>query len=177
MIIEVKAIDTNLPAAQVQQNSFSHSYQIEGELTERNQTGVTVSISGGAFYSTYVDDAGDTYLVGGQVSGGTGNFTEADIKIIDHVTGPMHTAGTHMVLGVTGTGYAVDGVLLAGFTATASAIAYVAIPDNTVPTATSLSGKRCYINLGVFTETGFQPAGSGNISVSFCPSTYTVHRF
>jgi hypothetical protein len=82
-----------------------------------------------------------------------------------------------MILGVTGTGYAVDGVLLSGFTATASAIAYVAIPANTVPTATSLSGKRCYINLGVFTATGFQPAGSGNISVSFCPSTYTVHRF
>jgi hypothetical protein len=133
--------------------------------------------SGGAFYSTYVDDAGDTYLVGGQVSGGTGNFTEPDIKIIDHSTGVLHTAGTNMILGVTGTGYAVDGVLLAGFTATASSIAYVAIPANTVPTATSLSGKRCYINLGVFTETGFQPSLAGNIGVSFCPSTYTVIRF
>lgn len=158
------------------------SYTQEGSGTayvERNRRAVAaaVTIAGGAFYGTYVDDAGDTYLVGGQVSGGTGNFIEPDIKIIASDGTPEHAAGTHMVLGVTGTGYAVDGVLLAGFTVTASEIACDAIPDNTVPTATDPSEKRCYINLGVFTETGFQPAGSGNISVSFCPSTYTVHRF
>jgi len=155
------------------------SYTQDGSGTayvERDRRAATAATSG-AFFSTYVDDAGDTYLVGGQVSGGTGNFIEPDIKIIDHSTGVLHTAGTNMILGVTGTGYAVDGVLLAGFTATASSIAYVAIPANTVPTATSLSGKRCYINLGVFTETGFQPSLAGNIGVSFCPSTYTVIRF
>ena len=156
------------------------SYTQDGSGTayvERNRRAVADAAASGAFFSTYVDDAGHTYLVGGQVMGGIGNFTEPDIKIIDADSGVMHSAGTNMILGVTGTGYAVDGVLLAGFTATASAIAYVAIPDNTVPTATSLSEKRCYINLGVFTETGFQPALAGNVSVSFCPSTYTVTRF
>jgi hypothetical protein len=159
----------------------SASYTQEGSGTayvERNRRAVAgAADTGGSFFGTYVDEAGHTYLVGGQVNGGTGNFTEADIKIIDADNGVMRSTGMHMVLGVTGTGYAVDGVLLAGFTATASAIAYVAIPANTLPTATSLSGKKCYVNLGVFTETGFQPAQSGNIGVSFCPSSYTINRF
>jgi hypothetical protein len=109
--------------------------------------------------------------------GGTGNFTIADIQIINADTGVLRVAGTHMVLGVTGNGYVVDSVLMSGFTATASAIAYVAIPANTVPTYSSPDGKTCYVNLGVFTEDGFQPSQSGNISVGFCPPQYNVSRF
>ena len=135
------------------------------------------SSGSGAFNGTYINNLGDTYLVGGQVKGGTGNFTEDDIKIKDADSGPVHSAGVNMVLAVTGTGYAVDGVLMAGFKATASQIAYTSIPNDTMPTATSLSGKRCYINLGVFTETGFAPSGVGNINVSFCPSSYSINRF
>jgi len=130
-----------------------------------------------AFFSTYRREDGSTYLVGGQVSGGTGNFVQKDIKIYDDEGEPVQSSGKNMILGVTGNGYVQDGVLFQGFTATAISIAYVAIPANTLPTATSPSGKRCYINLGVFTETAFIPAGRGNIAVTFCPGAYGVYRF
>jgi len=130
-----------------------------------------------AFFSTYGGEDGNTYLVGGTVTGGTGNFVQKDIKIYNDEGEPVQSSGKNMILGVTGNGYVQDGVLLPGFTATAISIAYVKIPDNTLPTATSPSGKRFYINLGVFTKTAFIPSGRGNFVVDFCPGSYSVYRF
>jgi hypothetical protein len=136
---------------------------------------------GGAFNTIFVEtvdpNAGDTYLLGGQVLGGTGSFIIPDIKIIDDESGVLRADGIRMTLKVTGTGVAADGVLLAGFTVTAANIIYTTPTSVTVPTAGSLSGKFCFIDLGVFTPTGFQPTSVGHVNVSFCPSSYNITRF
>lgn len=130
----------------------------------------------GAFYGLVVID-GDTYLQGGTVSGGTGNETVANIKIIDSVTGIMQTAGNHMYIDATGSGVEADGVLLPGWNLSSATISYASsLPANTLPTAASPSGKHCRIDLGVFTETTFLPAGSGNVQITSCPGSYSVNR-
>lgn len=162
----------------------SASYTQEGGGTayvERNRRAVAGAAVGGAFNTIFVEtvapNAGDTYLLGGQVLGGTGSFIVPDIKIIDNESGVLRANGTRMTLKVTGTGVAADGVLLAGFTATAADIIYTTPTSVTVPTAGSLSGKFCFIDLGVFTTTGFQPTSAGHVNVSFCPSSYNITRF
>jgi hypothetical protein len=130
----------------------------------------------GAFFTLIVTD-GDTYLQGGTVTAGSGTETAANIKVVDADTGPLHTAGHHMWIESTGNGITSDGVLLPGFDLTAATIGYGAsVPANTVPTAASATGKKCYIDLGVFTDTSFSPSGAGNVEIHFCPGSYTVRR-
>lgn len=147
--------------------------------TERRMlTGATV-IEAGAFYGQYVEPtSGDTFLQGGTVSGGTGNKTKDDIKIIDSGTGdPVHAAGQHMYIEATGNGVTADGVLLPGWNLSTATIGYGAtVPDNTLPTASSANSKKCYVDLGVFTADAFLPAQAGNVQISFCPGSYTVSR-
>lgn len=138
-----------------------------------------VVVTSGAFYGQYVDtDSGDTYLQGGTVTGGTGTRTIDDIKVIDSGTGnPTHAAGQHMYIEATGSGVTSDGVLLPGWNLSSASVDYGAtVPDNTLPTASSSSGKKCYVEIGVFTEDAFFPSLPGNISISFCPGSYTVSR-
>lgn len=131
----------------------------------------------GAFYSIAVAGDGHTYLQGGSITGGIGIESAANIKIIDSGTGVTQSAGVHMYVIATGDGVTADGVLLPGFNLTAASIGYNAtIPDNTLPTAASATGRICHIDLGVFTSTGFTPAGAGNFHVSSCPGSYTVSR-
>lgn len=131
----------------------------------------------GAFLTIYVAADGHTYLQGGSVTGGTGVETAADIKIIDSGTGPTQTAGTHMYVIATGDGITADGVLLPGWNLTNASVGYAStVPDNTLPTASSSTGKLCHIDLGVFTSTGFLPAGAGNIQISHCLGSYSVSR-
>ncbi len=137
------------------------------------------ALATGAFYGQYVNSTtGDTYLQGGTVSGGTGNTTISDIKIIDSGTGdPVHAAGQHMYIEATGKGVTADGVLLPGWNLSTATIGYGAtVPDNTLPTASSSSSKKCYVDLGVFTADAFLPAQAGNVQISFCPGSYTVSR-
>lgn len=128
----------------------------------------------GAFWGRTTEDDG-TYLQGGTVTGGNQSVTIDPEQIMD-LNGPVQADGVHMYLQVDGTGYAPDGILKAGFDLTAAVIGFAAdVPDNTLPTATSLGGI-CYVSLGVFTETGFQPAAIGNVHVSYCPGSFTVKR-
>jgi len=145
-----------------------------------NETAGAV-LTGGAFFTKYVDDAtGDTYLQGGNVKSGSGNFTIADKKVLDFTTG-MGTLGGHvLVLEVDVDGYAPDGVLLAGLTATA---ADWVSPDgttsanDTLPTAASPSGKKVFIEIGRWADDDFFPANAGNIRISFCPGSYNITRY
>lgn len=139
----------------------------------------TAALTSGAFYGQYVNSTtGDTYLQGGTVTGGDGTETIDDIKIIDSGTGdPTHAAGQHMYIEATGNGVVSDGVLLPGWNLTNATVGYGAtVPDNTLPTASSSSGKKCYVDLGVFTAEAFFPAQVGNVQISFCPGNYSVSR-
>lgn len=130
----------------------------------------------GAFFTLLIQD-GDTYLQGGTVTGGTGVETAANIKVVDSSTGPTHAEGHHMWIEATGDGVTEDGVLLPGFNLTAATIGYGAtVPNNTLPTAAAATGKKCHIDLGVFTETSFSPSGAGNVEVTHCPGSYHVSR-
>lgn len=134
----------------------------------------------GAFYTMYVNGSGDTYLQGGQVKCGESEVL-ADYKVIDSGTGPTEIAGSKLVIEVTLDGYVEDGVLLAG--ATATAIIYVTpvdtvVPDDSLPTVGSYTGKKCYLEVGRWTADSFLPAGIGHFLVSFCGTgNYSVRRY
>lgn len=144
------------------------------------RVGEATAVASGAFYSKYTDSSGDTYLQGGQVMSGSGNFTIADLLVIDHALGPVGAAGDKLVLEVTVNGYVVDGVLLAGLTAINAA--YVSpitntIDPNTLPTLANYSSRKVFIEIGRFTATDFLPAYPGNIRIAFCPGAYQITRF
>lgn len=145
----------------------------DGDTTE----GDTNIATGGAFYNKYVDGSGHTYLQGGTVTGGSGTVTIADIKVIDSGTGPVASAGHHLYINATGTGLAPDDVLIPGWTLTAATDDTAAsVPANTLPEVGSLTGKKCYVDLGVFTADNFYPSATGNIAIYFCIGGYTVLR-
>ena len=147
------------------------TFEINRRLPTSSTTGA------GAFYGTYVDEDGDTYLQGGTVSGGDGTETIADIKIIDADTGVLHSAGDHMYVEATGDGIVADGYLVSAWNLSSATLGYNAtVPSNTLPLAAGATGKKCYVSLGVFTADAFQPAASGNIGISYCPGSYTVTR-
>ncbi len=132
----------------------------------------------GAFFGiTTGAVAGAKYLQGGTVSAGSGSDTAANIALTDSSGVPLHSAGTHMYVNALGNGITSDGLLLPGFNLTSASVGYAStVPSNTLPLAAGATGKRCYIDLGVFTATGFLPAGSGNVQISYCPGAFTVTR-
>lgn len=132
----------------------------------------------GAFFGIVTGAvAGVKYLQGGTVTAGSGSDTAANIALTDSSGVPLQSAGTHMYVNVTGNGITSDGVLLPGFNLTSAAIGYAStVPSNTLPLAAGATGKHCYIDLGVFTDTGFLPNAPGNIQISYCPGAYTVTR-
>lgn len=148
-----------------------------GDNTSESTTITSVS---GAFYRTYVNGDGDTMLQGGIVKSGSGNFTIADLKVIDAGTGITEADGDVLVLEVTVDGYVVDGVLLAGLTATAAS--YISpsvstVPSDTLPTVSVYAGRKVHIEIGRWTADAFYPSNIGNIRISFCPGAYQITRF
>lgn len=145
----------------------------------RGKAGST-TIPRGAFYNRYTDGDGSTWLQGGQVKSGSGNFSIADLKVVDFTDGPINSPGDLLVLEVTVDGYKVDGVLLSGLTATAASYIYltgVGISDDTLPTISATTGRKVYIEIGRWTDSSFLPAEGGNILISFCPGAYQIKRF
>lgn len=130
----------------------------------------------GAFFTIFLEDD-ITYLQGGTVSAGDGTRTIPKIELIDDMGVLAGAEDHHIWIEVTGDGYAEDGVLLAGYDLTAAIVSIGdPVPDNTLPTFDSTSGKKVHISLGVFTATGFLPAALGNVQISFCPGSYNVSR-
>lgn len=131
----------------------------------------------GAFFGL-TTVSGVTYLQGGSVSAGDGTDTAANIALTNSSGVPLHSAGQHMYVNALGDGVTSDGVVLAGFNLTSATVGYAStVPSNTIPLAAGVTGKRCYIDLGVFTATGFLPNQPGNIQISYCPGGYTVSRY
>lgn len=140
-------------------------------------------VAGGAFFTTRTvvsEDAtnGDIYLQGGQVSGWATPI--AEILLYDaSATSWQGTPGQLLEIIVTGAGSATSGILDPIYTpsAVSTPAATSTLGTNTLPTAASLTGKLCHISLGTFIAGGFQPAGSGNLQISFCWGGYTISRF
>ncbi len=119
-------------------------------------------------------DGEDLMLLGGAVSGGTGNINVADLTLA--VIGEEPVNGTHHWLDVSYTAIVEDGVLLPGGDVTAVTDGSgTTIPDNVMPTASSPSGT-FYIPLGNWLNGRFFPSGCGNIQVSHCPGSFTYSR-
>ncbi len=149
------------------------------QIRNPRATASTTTVSG-AFYSKYNDDDGNTWLQGGQVKSGSGNFTIADLMVIDASTGIVADENDILVLEVTVTGYVVDGVLLAGLTATNAdyVTPYVGtVSDDTLPTVSAPTGRKVYIEIGRWSATDFHPADVGNIRIAFCPGAYQITRY
>ena len=131
----------------------------------------------GAFFGMTTVD-GVRYLQGGTVSAGSGSDTAANIALTNSSGVPLHAAGQHMYVNALGDGILSDGVILAGFDLTSASVGYNAtVPSNTLPLAAGATGKRCYVDLGVFTATGFLPNAAGNIQISYCPGAFNVSRY
>lgn len=111
------------------------------------------------------------FLLGGSVSGGSGNETVADIELAE--IGDEPEDGTHVYLTVSFTAYAEDDVLLPGGDVTAvSQGSGTTLPDNVVPTSTSLEGT-LIISLGQWAAGVFTPSACGNITVGHCLGALT----
>lgn len=129
----------------------------------------------GAFFAVFKKD-GAWMLQGGQVSGGTKTEAVKDIELAK--TGSEPSDGALHWLEIVGNGTVVSGRLVAGFTLTSVKDSKgSALPQNTLPTKDSPSGRKCVILLGSWNNSRFLPSQTGNIAVSFCPGTgYTVSR-
>lgn len=133
----------------------------------------------GAFFTQYTDAAGDIYLQGGTVSGGTGNILVDGFKLYDlETTTWVGTPGMVLALQITGNGQTTSGILDPIYNVTAASVPTVVglLPNNTLPVSGSVGGKFCHISLGTFFNGGFGPANVGNIRVGFCWGGYSVSR-
>lgn len=143
----------------------------------------TAMAAAGAFYSMRTvasgADAGDIYLQGGAVSGGTGNEIVDEILLYDLSTDTWSGgAGQHLQLEVSGAGQETSGILDPIFNVSGATVSIVTAMDaNTLPSSGDVSGKSCFVSLGVFIDEGFMPAESGNIGVQFCWGGYIPSRF
>lgn len=134
----------------------------------------------GSFWGLYVK-SGHTYLQGGTVSGGSGTKTIDDIKVLDGKTVAGTLVDKILWVSITVNGVASDGVLLPGANVTAAECSVTStvgtqVPSNTLPTASSPSGKKVYVEIGRWTKEGFFPSKQGHIQVSFCPGSFTITR-
>lgn len=129
--------------------------------------------TGGSFCRVFLDD-GDWFLTGGQVSGGEGNETIADINLGSVASPPSD--GTHRWLSIGYTANVEDDVLLPGGEVTSASVSSgSSIPSNTIPTVSSPSGT-IRVSLGSWSGGVFVPSGCGNIQIHHCPGSLTYSR-
>jgi hypothetical protein len=124
---------------------------------------------GRPFCKTYILNR-KYYLLGGVVTGGSGNITVPDLELAIITSGVEWAPddGTHHWLRVSFTAYAVDDVLFAGGDVTAVTDGSgKTVPDNTIPTYDKPEGV-LYISLGSWLNGLFNPAACGNIQVNHC---------
>lgn len=122
-------------------------------------------------YTVTVDPTTTLYLLGGVVSGGTGNIAVADITLA--TVGSEPADGTYVWLEVDFTAYTEDGVLLPGGDVTAVvADSGTTIPDNVIPTAVDPDGM-VVVTLGLWSQGIFTPSACGNIQINHCLGSLT----
>lgn len=133
----------------------------------RTATASATSLAG-AFCATYIDD-GDTFIVGGNVSGGNGGSKEMDDY---NVTGP--TSGV-LYVKVNVTAETADGVLLPGLEVNPASTSYTTTGgSNDSLTAASPTGD-FYVEIGRWAPDGtYIPTRCGHIFAGGCPGNYQV---
>jgi hypothetical protein len=142
----------------------------------------TVSAPGGAFFTMRTDPITfNIYLQGGMVSGGTGNETIDEILLFNKSQGANGTwVGSNqqtLIITVTGNATATNGVLNPFFNIQNAVASVGSAGTNTLPTASNLTGKTCYLMLGTFIEKGFTPSSIGNFTVRLCWGSYIISRY
>jgi hypothetical protein len=165
----VVKIDTGSGYEPEPYNPFG-SQRSSDQSAEEQADAVEVS---GPFCKVY-QDAPNWKLLGGTVTGGSGNVVVADINLGTISSPPAN--GTFYWLVCSGTAVVEDGVLLPGFTlSTVTVASGASIPSNTIPTAAASTGL-LRISLGSWSNGVFVPAGCGNIQVNHCPGTLSYSR-
>lgn len=134
----------------------------------------------GAFYGIYVKD-GNTYLQGGGVKAGSVSKGIEDIKILEGKRVPSSLVGKILWLEAVVDGITQDKVLLPGLTLVSAKCSVQStsgekVPDDTLPTSSSPSGKKVFLEIGRWVESGFLPSRQGHIQISHCPGSYTITR-
>jgi hypothetical protein len=146
---------------------------------KRHNAGSSSSPPLGAFCKKYVEPGespapSTLFLLGGTVTGGEGNITIEDIELA--TVGSEPADGTHVWLEVAFTATEEDDVLApGGDVTTATPGSGTTVPDNVLPTVSSLDGK-IYISLGSWAQAIFYPSACGNILISHCPGSLTFSR-
>lgn len=157
---------------------FADPPQKRGRKGVNPVTDTGASITDGAFYTKYVDGAGDTYLQGGSVFGGNGGTsTIGDYKVKDSATGVVHTAGTKLYLQASCEATVSDGIMLPGCKLNTADLDTTAgsVPNNHTFTVASDTGN-LYVEIGRWTADDFLPAAPGNIMASGCIGNFYLSR-
>lgn len=128
----------------------------------------------GPFCGLYKQE-GRWMLMGGTVTGGSGNVTVSDFVIAVSPTTPDD--GDKVWIVATGAAVTDDGVLLAGINLTTATTANGAVfpAMNTIPTAAAPTGV-LNILLGSWSNGVFVPSNCGNIQLTHCPGTLSHVR-
>lgn len=135
---------------------------------------LAVATTGGAFYGQYVDDAGDTYLQGGTITGGNGGEEVVDdYKVLDDTTGVGTLEGDKLYLSCNVTATVEDSIMLPGLTLNSATLTRT-LPSEHEFTVAAPTGV-VFIEVGRWTASSFLPATSGGLSlVSGCIGTYQI---
>ena len=131
----------------------------------------------GAFFGVYKDiKKGGWCLQGGQVTAGSKSEALAYVFLVKVGSEPDN--GHLHWLTITGDGTVVNGRLQGGFNMTSVVSGHgTSLPAITLPTKASPKGKVYHILLGTWQDKRFAPSQTGNIGISFCPSSgYTATR-
>lgn len=132
----------------------------------------------GAFWTRYTDEAGDTMLQGGTVTGGNGgSATVADYKVLDADTGVGSLEDDILYLQVACTATIEDGLMMPGCEITTATLETGAsVPDNHTFTVAAPSGN-LYLEVGRWNATTFLPAGPpGNVLASGCIGNFLLTK-
>lgn len=143
-------------------------------LARRGGDDEAVAGSTGPFCKVFQED-GLWKLLGGTVTGGTGNQTAADIPV-GTIGSEALQDGQHYWVKADVTAVTEDGVLLPGANLTSATVGNgTSLPANDIPTAASETG-HIYISLGSWSGDIFNPSGCGNIQISHCPGNLSYAR-
>jgi len=144
-----------------------------GVLIAPAKSKIISAVATGPFCKKYIS-SGSYYLLGGTVSGGTGNIAVSDIELA--IGGSEPADGTHHWLEISFDAYVEDDVLLPGGDVTAVATdSGATIPDSVIPTVSSPTGT-LYVSLGSWSQGRFEAAGCGNFQIGHCLGSLTYSR-
>jgi hypothetical protein len=138
-------------------------------------TTITTAGLNGAFCHQYVDEAGDTYLQGGTITGSNGgSATIADYKTKDAAdTPPLSDSGDRLYLSCNVTATLANGVVQPGVLLNSATLTKTLPTAHTFSTA-ALTGV-VFREIGRWTDTEFLPSGACGLStVSGCPGSFAI---